>query len=149
MTEAPGDRPVILVVEDDPDIRTLVRCGLEAAGFNVIVAVDGLDGLRKATSANPAVIVLDIAMPNLSGTSVLKILRTKGPDAPSVIFLTASARLSDRTQGLELGAVEYFTKPFVLADLVKSVRSALLAREGRIAKAHDEAERRLPGTSAR
>jgi two-component system, OmpR family, response regulator MprA len=119
------DRPVVLVAEDDDDIRELLTFGLRREGYRVAAASDGLDALRAITAEQPDLVLLDITMPRLDGRAVCRILRAKGSEAPAVIFLTAAARTAERVAGLDLGAMDYVTKPFDPAELMARVRAAL------------------------
>jgi len=120
-------RSRVLVVEDDDDIRTLVRTLLERAGFEVSEAADGREGLRKFYEGAPDLVVLDIAMPELDGWQVLERMRDLA-DTP-VLMLTAQSEESARVRGLGAGADDYVTKPFGRQELVARVR-ALLRRSG-------------------
>lgn len=116
----------ILVVDDDPDICEIVQVNLEGAGYDVIVASDGAAGLKAAQTFLPDLIILDVLMPELDGWKVLEEL-IKDPrtaDRP-VIMLTCRGDDQDVLRGLNLGAVEYVTKPFYPDGLVTSVRLLL------------------------
>jgi DNA-binding response OmpR family regulator len=123
------DRPVVLVAEDDDDIRSLLVFGLWREGYRVVEAGDGLEALRAVTAERPALVILDIAMPRLDGLAVCRILQSKGAEAPPVIFLTAAAHPRQRVEGLDLGAVDYVTKPFDQTELMARVRAALRTTE--------------------
>lgn len=116
----------ILVADDEEDVLNLVSMNLKNAGFSVIQAVDGTEAISKARMQLPALIVLDIMLPGMSGLEVCKVL--KGDPATSripVIMLTAKAEEVDRIVGLELGADDYITKPFSPRELVLRVKSVL------------------------
>lgn len=115
--------PLILVAEDEPDIRTLVRDVLEHAGFDVLVTADGPATLHQARTREPDLIVLDLGLPGLDGLDVARVLRRES-DLP-IIMLTARAEESDTLVGLELGADDYITKPFSTKELVARVRAVL------------------------
>jgi two-component system alkaline phosphatase synthesis response regulator PhoP len=115
--------PLILVAEDEPDIRTLVRDVLEHAGFDVLVTADGPATLHQARTRDPDLIVLDLGRPGLDGLDVARVLRRES-DLP-IIMLTARAEESDTLVGLELGADDYITKPFSTKELVARVRAVL------------------------
>jgi len=123
--ETPLPEPVVLVVEDDEDIRTLLALCLRREGYRVVEAADGVEALRASASESPAIVLLDIAMPRLDGKAVCRTLQARGPDAPRVIFVTAAAHPAQRAEGLALGAVDYVTKPFAQRELVARVREAL------------------------
>jgi len=124
------DAPLILVVDDDPDIATLVGHRMRRVGYRTSVADDGLKALRAIGEERPDLVLLDIGMPNLDGKAVARILQSAGADAPSVIFVTAHTGADDRMDGIHLGAVDYITKPFDTADLLARVESALQLRRG-------------------
>jgi DNA-binding response OmpR family regulator len=121
----------VLVIDDEAPIRLLCRVNLEAAGMEVREAGDGLAGLEAAREEPPDVILLDVMMPGMDGWQVLEALfedpRTQ--DIP-IVFLTARAELRDQARGLELGGVDYVTKPFNPIDLAPLVEN-LLARVSR------------------
>ena len=119
-------RSKILVVDDEPEAVELLEFNLKQAGFEVISAEDGAEALKKARSALPSLIVLDLMLPEIDGLEVCKMLRrdpltTRIP----IIMLTAKAAEMDRIVGLELGAEDYITKPFSPRELVLRVKKAL------------------------
>jgi two-component system, OmpR family, alkaline phosphatase synthesis response regulator PhoP len=116
----------VLVIDDEAPIRLLCRVNLEAEGMQVLEAVDGPAGLEEARSANPDVILLDVMMPGLDGWAVAERLVEDAStrDIP-IVFLTARAELRDRARGLELGGVDYVTKPFNPVELASLVRELL------------------------
>lgn len=107
----------VLVVEDDPKIRSFVRKGLEEQGFVVDDCGDGDEGLERALHLHYDAVVLDIMLPGRDGLSVLRELRAGGHGVP-VVLLTARASLDERVEGLDLGADDYLTKPFYVEELV-------------------------------
>jgi len=113
---------LVLVVDDEPNIRELCRLYLEQEGYTVEEAVDGFDAAAKARALRPALVVLDLMMPGKSGFEVCKDLHTL--DIP-VIMLTARGDEVDKILGLELGADDYLTKPFSPRELVARVRVVL------------------------
>lgn len=113
----------ILVVDDDPHIRDVVCFALRRAGYQPLTAGNGLAALDVAAREMPALVILDILMPELDGTEVCKRLR-KGSDVP-VIFLTSKDEEIDRIVGLELGADDYVVKPFSPRELVARVKTVL------------------------
>jgi len=121
----------ILVVDDDPVVRDLVREYLHGRGFSVTVLEHGMALQRALQNERPALVVLDIMMPELDGISALRALRLAGDDIP-VILLTARADVIDRVIGLELGADDYLGKPFEPSELVARIRT-VLRRRGAIA----------------
>jgi DNA-binding response OmpR family regulator len=118
----------VLVIDDEAPIRLLCRVNLEAEGMSVLEAADGPTGLEQAREHTPDVVLLDVMMPGLDGWSVAEHLledeRTR--DIP-IIFLTARAEFRDRARGLDIGGVDYVTKPFNPLELAPLVRE-LLAR---------------------
>jgi len=121
----------VLVVDDEAPIRLLCRVNLEAEGMNVVEAADGRTGLDVARAAQPDVILLDVMMPGLDGWQVAEELlddeRTRGIP---IVFLTARAELRDRARGIDVGGIDYVTKPFNPIELASLVRD-LLERVGR------------------
>jgi two-component system OmpR family response regulator len=118
---------MILIADDDAQIRDVLRIALGQAGFAVAEAADGRAALEAAQSLSPDLIVLDIGMPEMDGLSVCRELR-KTSQVP-VLFLTAQADEIDRVVGLELGADDYVSKPFSPRELVARVR-AIVKRSG-------------------
>ena len=118
----------VLVIDDEAPIRLLCRVNLEAEGMEVIEAQDGTVGVELARSERPDVILLDVMMPGMDGWEVLQALQA-GEETSEIpiVFLTARAELRDRAQGLELGGIDYVTKPFNPIDLAPLV-NGLLAR---------------------
>ncbi|MEX1167415.1 MAG: response regulator transcription factor [Hydrogenophaga sp.] len=132
----------ILVAEDQTDIRDLLVLNLRAAGYTVSETRDGLSALALHTEAHCDLLLLDLMMPGLDGLELCKILRGRGDNTP-ILMLTAKATELDRVLGLELGADDYLTKPFSLAELLARVK-ALLRRADQLqaalvaqANAHD------------
>jgi two-component system, OmpR family, alkaline phosphatase synthesis response regulator PhoP len=120
----------ILVVEDEPDIRELVRYNLEHAGFRVVEADDGETALHQVRSEQPALVILDLMLPEGDGLEVCRILRGERQTAAlPIVMLTAKAGEVDRVLGLEFGADDYVTKPFSPRELVARVRAVLRRSE--------------------
>ena len=116
----------ILVVEDEKDIRELIRFHLEQEGFAVLEAGTGEDGLEVATRERPVLVLLDLMLPTLDGLEVCRRLRASTSTATlPIIMLTAKAAEVDRVLGLEMGADDYITKPFSPRELVARVRAVL------------------------
>jgi two-component system phosphate regulon response regulator PhoB len=116
----------ILIVDDEPDALELIEFNLKGAGYEVVTAVDGEEALKKARSLLPALIILDIMLPELDGMQVCKLLRREAATARiPIIMLTAKAAEIDRVLGLELGADDYVTKPFSPRELVLRVKGLL------------------------
>jgi DNA-binding response OmpR family regulator len=123
--EAASGAPArVLLVEDEPGIVDFVSRGLEAEGFSVEAALDGVEGERLALSGGFDAIVLDLMLPGRSGLEILASMRHASPGVP-VIVLTARGEISDRVIGLDAGAVDYLVKPFSLAELVARLRAQL------------------------
>jgi DNA-binding response OmpR family regulator len=118
-----ASRRRLLIVEDDPSILMGLRMNLEAEGYEVVVAEDGERGLEQAHRPFD-LIILDIMLPGLNGFELLSILRDQGIATP-VIVLTARGSEMDTVTGLELGAEDYVTKPFSLAELLARIRVVL------------------------
>jgi DNA-binding response OmpR family regulator len=116
----------VLVIDDEEPIRLLCRVNLEAEGMIVLEAADGATGLELARAATPDVVLLDVMMPGLDGWSVAEELLDDPitEDIP-IVFLTARAEVRDRARGLDLGGVDYVTKPFNPVELAPLVRDLL------------------------
>lgn len=120
----------ILVVEDTESIREEIVDLLKLEGFDVLEAIDGLDGLDKARTGNPDVIISDILMPKLDGYQMLKELRKHNrTEAIPLIFLTAKAEKKDIRDGMNLGAEDYLIKPLSSKDLITSVNNKIKKQE--------------------
>jgi DNA-binding response OmpR family regulator len=119
-----GVSRTILVIEDDPSITMGLELNLQAEGFRVTLAHDGEEGLAKARQGHFDLLILDVMLPRLNGFEVLRALRAEGNDIP-VLMLSARGAEIDKVMGLELGAEDYVTKPFGLAELLARVRVIL------------------------
>ncbi len=119
----------ILVVEDEKKIAQLLRKGLSAEGFSIDYCADGEDGLALALSTPFDAIVLDVMLPGRDGLSVLRQLRDKKICTP-VLLLTARGEVSERIEGLNLGADDYMAKPFSMDELVARLRALLRRTSG-------------------
>jgi DNA-binding response OmpR family regulator len=118
----------VLVIDDEAPIRLLCRVNLEAEGMEVLEAANGTSGLEQARAAIPDVILLDVMMPGLDGWGVAEqLLDDERTEGIPIVFLTARAELRDRARGIDLGGVDYVTKPFNPVELAPLVR-ALTAR---------------------
>lgn len=121
-------KPTILVVEDEPDILMLVGLTLERAGFEALRAVSGSEAIEKLREAEPALVILDLRLPDMDGWMVLEEGRRMGRLRNSpVIILSAHASPSTIATAEERGAARYFTKPFRPSELVEEVRELLRA----------------------
>jgi two-component system phosphate regulon response regulator PhoB len=119
---------VVLVADDDADIRDLVAFKLEQAGFEVIAVEDGQSAVEQARSRQPTLAVLDVSMPGLSGIEVCRMLRADPATAGIlIIMLTARVQEQDVEGGFSAGADDYVTKPFSPRELVSRIQ-ALLSR---------------------
>lgn len=114
----------ILVIEDDESITMGLKMNLEAEGYAVSVAPDGEAGLELARTFDPDLVILDVMLPRMNGFEVLRCLRSERRDMP-VIMLSARGAEMDKVMGLELGAEDYVTKPFGLAEFLARVRAQL------------------------
>jgi DNA-binding response OmpR family regulator len=114
----------ILIVEDEAPMRTALADTLADAGYRVLTAADGDEGLQRALDESPDLLLLDVMMPRRSGFSVCKELRSTG-DASPVLMLTAKGQVEDRVTGLDVGADDYLVKPFSTRELLARVRALL------------------------
>jgi DNA-binding response OmpR family regulator/DNA-binding CsgD family transcriptional regulator len=119
-------RPIVLVIDDEPDNLRVVVHHLEAYSFEILTALDGHTGLQRARLARPDVILLDVNLPDLQGFEVCRRLKAD-PDlsAVPVLFLTALTDTQDKIRGFEAGGVDYVTKPIEAAELLARVRTHL------------------------
>jgi two-component system alkaline phosphatase synthesis response regulator PhoP len=122
----------ILLVEDEPGLRLTLTDRLGAEGYEVATAADGPEGLHRAWSQAYDLLILDIMLPGKSGLDVCRELRQRGVETP-VLMLTARGQVQDRVVGLKLGADDYLTKPFEMAELLARIEARL--RRGRPAEA--------------
>ena len=134
MSASPNKK--ILIVEDEPDVVDLLALQLrKAGGFSIATAQDGAEGLKKARAELPALIVLDLMLPRMSGLEVCKILKT---DASThhipIIMLTAKAEEVDRIVGLEFGADDYVTKPFSPREMLLRIKAILRRGQSELAE---------------
>jgi two-component system response regulator RegX3 len=122
-----AEAPLILVVDDEQSYRDALRIALEREGFRVEVAADGAEAIARFDAVQPALVLLDVMLPRVSGIDVCRELRSRS-QVP-IIMVTARNAEIDAVVGLEVGADDYVTKPFRLRELVARVRAAL--RRGR------------------
>jgi two-component system alkaline phosphatase synthesis response regulator PhoP len=126
----PAQRKRILIIEDDKDIRGLLRYDLEREGFRVSESEDGLDGLALVRKSPPDLLVLDLMLPRLSGLEICKqVRREQTARRMPILVLTARSEEPDRIVGLELGADDYVTKPFSPRELVARIKALLRRSE--------------------
>ena len=128
----------ILVAEDQTDIRDLLAMNLRSAGYEVSTVADGEQALARQAEQPSDLLILDLMMPRMDGLEVCKALRARGSATP-ILMLTAKSTELDRVLGLELGADDYLTKPFSLAELLARVK-ALLRRADLLAAAQANAQ---------
>ena len=118
--------PRLLLVDDEPGLRTAVKAYLEDEGFQVTTAVDGLDGWEKAQQLMPDLVISDVMMPRCDGYGLLEKMRSdERLGGTPVIFLTAKGMTADRTQGYLAGVDDYIPKPFDPDELVARVRNVV------------------------
>jgi DNA-binding response OmpR family regulator len=119
-----------LVIDDEAPIRLLCRVNLEAEGIEVLEAAEGRSGLELAKKERPDAILLDVMMPGMDGWTVAEhLLADEDTGSIPIIFLTARADLRDRVRGLDVGGLDYVTKPFNPVDLATLVRGVVSAVE--------------------
>jgi two-component system response regulator MprA len=118
----------ILLVEDDQDLRAVLRRGLEEEGFEITGASTGAEALERVAIESPDALVIDVGLPDADGRDLCQALRAQGIQSP-ILFLTARDALADRLAGFGAGGDDYLTKPFSLAELTARLR-ALLNRAG-------------------
>ncbi len=143
------DLPLILVADDDEDIRFLVRVVLERGGFRVVAAADGESALALAGTEAPDLVLLDVSMPGMGGHELCQAITNGNPSPPPVIFLSAHATPDDRVHGLAAGAIDYIVKPFDRSELLARVSSALRTRSRMTALAQNAAVDQLTGAMNR
>jgi two-component system response regulator MprA len=113
--------PLILLVEDDQELRAVVRRSLEEEGFAVSSAGSGAEAVRQISAEAPDALVIDVGLPDTDGRDLCQALRAQGIQSP-VVFLTARDALTDRLAGFGAGGDDYLTKPFSLAELIARLR---------------------------
>lgn len=122
-------RELILVIDDDEKITSMLRRSLAFEGYRVKTANLGKDGLRMFAEEEPDLVILDIMMPGIDGWEVCSRIRESGSDIP-ILMLTAKDEVASRVKGLDIGADDYLVKPFALEELLARIR-ALLRRQAR------------------
>jgi two-component system, OmpR family, phosphate regulon response regulator PhoB len=133
----------ILVVEDEPDLRELLTYNLTAAGFTVQTSENGAEGLEAVQRFSPDVVLLDLMLPDISGTEVCRRIRgDTSARQPAVMMLTAKGEEIDRVVGFEIGADDYVVKPFSVRELILRVGAILRARRPPAAAAQVPQRRR-------
>ena len=119
--------PRILIVEDDPSILRGIELNLQLEGFETVTATDGRLGLQAASSGDIDLVVLDVMLPQMNGYQLVQRLRAQGSDLP-IILLSAKTAEIDIIMGLDLGADDYVTKPFKVAELLARIKAHLRRR---------------------
>lgn len=114
----------VLIIEDEPNMVLGLKDSCEYEGYEVAVARNGKEGLEKATTEKPDIILLDVMLPLMSGIDVCRTLRTRGIETP-ILMLTARSQEIDKVVGLEVGADDYVTKPFSIKELLARIRAHL------------------------
>src|SRR3954469_14852777 len=122
--------PRVLVIEDDHDLRRLLRKGLEEEGFEVVQASRGDDAVSLAEAEPPALLVIDIGLPDADGRDGSRAIRSRGGGSP-LLFLPARDQMVDRLAGFSAGGDDYLTKPFEFAELVARLRASHRRSAGR------------------
>ncbi|HMQ50826.1 MAG TPA: response regulator [Anaerolineae bacterium] len=126
------DGPLILVAEDERDIRDLIVITLELDGFNVVPVTNGQEAVTKAKEINPDLILMDVRMPKMSGYEACKQLKAdEDTQRIPVVFLSAKGQEAEVNTGLEVGAAEYLLKPFAPDELARRVNQ-ILVKHGRL-----------------
>jgi DNA-binding response OmpR family regulator len=116
----------VLAVDDEIDVRRLIQIKLKKAGFDVITAADGEEGVKVCMAEKPDVVIIDWMMPKMDGPTATAKIKAECHPAPIVIMLTAKGAESDVIQGLAGGADDYFVKPFAPRELIARVNVALV-----------------------
>lgn len=114
----------ILIVDDEPDFRSMLQVNFEAEGYEVLTAADGVEGLALHREARPDLIVLDLMLPRMDGMQFIRALREAQDEVP-VLMLTARSDERTKLKGFDLGADDYLTKPFSVLELLSRVRAIL------------------------
>ena len=117
-----SEEKTVLIVEDEKNIVDILRFNLERKGYRTLEAYDGEEGLRKARTEKPDLILLDIMLPKMIGFDVCEALRKDGDNVP-ILLLTAREEEDDKVRGLEIGADDYITKPFSMREVIARVEA--------------------------
>jgi len=135
MSDTETIRPKVLLIEDEADVRDLLRLHLRRAGCDVFEAEDGPSGLQAVSEISPDLVVLDLMLPGLPGEEICRRLKsTKATADLPVVMLTAKAQTDDRVAGLEIGADDYLVKPFSPRELVLRIEAVLRRTNRRVAE---------------
>jgi two-component system alkaline phosphatase synthesis response regulator PhoP len=116
----------VLAVDDEPDVLRLVEIKLKKAGFEVLTARDGEEGLNRAIAERPDVVLLDVMMPKMDGFTAAGMIKEQVQPAPLILMLTAKGQESDVVKGLTGGADDYIIKPFAPRELIARINVALI-----------------------
>jgi two-component system alkaline phosphatase synthesis response regulator PhoP len=116
----------ILAVDDEPDVLRLVEIKLKKAGFDVLTARDGEEGLRRAIAEQPDVVLMDVMMPKMDGFTAAGKIKEQMNPAPLVLMLTAKGQEADVVRGLSGGADDYIVKPFSPRELIARINVAMI-----------------------
>ncbi|MFT4077722.1 response regulator transcription factor [Rhodomicrobium sp.] len=122
-----ADRTLVLVVEDEPQIRRLLRTSLGANGFAIIEATNGKAALETLVRERPEIILLDLGLPDMDGLAIIGTLRSSGDKTP-IVVLSSRGEEATKVEALDLGADDYVTKPFGVAELIARLRTSLRHR---------------------
>lgn len=122
-----ADKTPVLVIDDEPPIRRLLRTSLSANGFEVLEAANGRDGLAAIQTDKPEIIVLDLGLPDIDGLDIVRTLRGAGDKTP-IVVLSSRGEERIKVEALDAGADDYVTKPFGVAELIARIRAALRHR---------------------
>ena len=145
MEQKAEQQKTVLIVEDEKNIVDILRFNLQREGYRTVEAYDGADGLEKARSENPDIILLDVMLPKMIGCDVCRTLRDEGNNVP-VIILTAREEEADKVLGLEIGADDYITKPFSMRELIARVGANIRRTAMNAAASASAAETAMPVT---
>jgi two-component system alkaline phosphatase synthesis response regulator PhoP len=116
----------VLAVDEEPDVLRLVEVKLKKAGFEVLTARDGEEGLNKAIAEHPDVVLMDVMMPRMDGFTAAGLMKAQVQPAPIILMLTAKGQENDVVRGLSGGADDYIVKPFAPRELIARINVALI-----------------------
>lgn len=119
-------KPLVLIVDDEPQIRRFLRASLPAAGFDVLEAADGQAALRATAQDKPDLIILDLGLPDIDGVEIVR--RVRETTATPIVILSARDQTAAKVDALDLGADDYIVKPFAMEEMVARLRAALRHR---------------------
>jgi two-component system KDP operon response regulator KdpE len=126
MSQVVSQEPLVLLIEDEPEIRRFLRTSLPVEGYRLIESTTGQDGLAQATARNPDLILLDLGLPDMDGLDVIQQLRTW--TTIPILIISARDQEQMKVDALDLGADDYVTKPFGIPELLARMRTALRHR---------------------